>query len=232
MNKVKYMKSILGIFIALMVLSITASASNIKLERLSITKEGELQKTPEEVELVVINENKKNGEIIDNIILEAIVEANKEKRLKDERNNVNNEINDNEDTKVLFRHVDESLEKNLSNEKKAEIEEYEEAGEKDFGVYIRPIQEILGELSKTDKRITLKQAKEIIQSKDFKTALGEITSIHQYPDFVGGSGVTIQEYWLNRDGTELLFCILEQEQIYYRKRNSHSETQYSELLTK
>lgn len=231
MNKLKSMKSTLAILIFLMFLSITISASNLKLERLTITKEGELQKLSETVELEVIKENEDNVQKFDNIILEAIAEADKEKRSKEERSNKNTESNDSKDANILFRHVNDSSKENLSNDKKAEIEEYEKAGEKEFGVYIRPIQEILGELSEPDKRITLKQAKEIIQSNDFKKALNEIVSIHQYPDFVGGSGVTIQEYWLNIDGTELLLCILEQEQIYYKKMNSDDRTQYSELLT-
>lgn len=64
-------------------------------------------------------------------------------------------------------------------------------------------------------RMTLAEAKEIIaECDDFEEVMDSLEA-RQTPDFVGGSGVTLIEYWLNRSGDEKISIILEQGQVYY-----------------
>ena len=64
-------------------------------------------------------------------------------------------------------------------------------------------------------RMTLAEVKEILaECDDFEEVMDSLEA-RQTPDFVGGSGVTLIEYWLDRSGDEKLSIILEQGQVYY-----------------
>ena len=64
-------------------------------------------------------------------------------------------------------------------------------------------------------RMTLAEIKEILaECDDFEEVMDSLEA-RQTPDFVGGSGVTLIEYWLDRSGDEKLSIILEQGQVYY-----------------
>lgn len=64
------------------------------------------------------------------------------------------------------------------------------------------------------RRITWDEVKEILaQKSDFKDQIAEIERIHGTPDFVGGSGVTRMEFWLDDDGKDRITVLLEQGDI-------------------
>ena len=45
----------------------------------------------------------------------------------------------------------------------------------------------------------------------------EVVATQKFPDFIGGSGVTKAEYWLNDKGSEKIRFIVEENDIIYVK---------------
>ncbi|MGM0882861.1 MAG: hypothetical protein ACQEXQ_17725 [Bacillota bacterium] len=107
----------------------------------------------------------------------------------------------------------------LSNEKKDEYLEWQKKGESHIGIFKRKLQEIIGELPADAKRITLPEVKDIVSNHDFKEAIAEIEKLHGVPDYIGGSGVTNKEYWLDNEGNSKIIVIVEQGQIYFEEGN-------------
>lgn len=77
-----------------------------------------------------------------------------------------------------------------------------------------------GQISSNHRRITLDEVKKIISYKnDLDYVRREMDAIHSAPDFIGGSGVSLVEYWLNNQGTEKILFIVEQKEILYVKES-------------
>lgn len=88
-----------------------------------------------------------------------------------------------------------------------------------------------GEISNNHRRITLDEAKKIAsEGKNLKDIREAMNDIHAAPDFIGGSGVSLVEYWLDSDGIERIIFIIEQNDIYYSKRSVTGKVVKSEML--
>lgn|GEM_PF-3467017 len=101
----------------------------------------------------------------------------------------------------------------ISEAQKQEYSTWETKGEENIGVYERKLVEMKnGKLE--SRRITWDEVKEVLaQKSDFKDQIAEMERIHGTPDFVGGSGVTRMEFWLDEDGKDTITVLLEQGDI-------------------
>lgn len=106
----------------------------------------------------------------------------------------------------------------LTPEQEAALAQLREQGERMFGAYIRQEKIITGELAADAPRLTRVQMQAIIaESTDFADILARLKAVQPYPDFIGGSGVTNVEYWLDDEGMEQIYLTLEQEDVTYVK---------------
>ena len=88
----------------------------------------------------------------------------------------------------------------------------------DIGEYRRERAVITGALSADAPRITLKQVNEIINASSSLTEIyDKINKAQPYPDFYGGSGISMAEYWLDDEGTERVVIIIEDNVILYHR---------------
>lgn len=66
---------------------------------------------------------------------------------------------------------------------------------------------VVGELPKDQKRLSLKEAKEIINNnKDVKEILKAFDKVAGAPDWEGGSAIISKIYYLNDEHTEAIRC--------------------------
>lgn len=106
--------------------------------------------------------------------------------------------------------------KTLTPEQQAKLSELRKKERILMGEFVRAEKEILGEIGKDEARITHEALDSILSdSKNFRDIYTALTSMVKYPDFIGGSGVTIIEYWFDEKGEEKIELIFEQECIYY-----------------
>lgn len=108
----------------------------------------------------------------------------------------------------------------LSSEQQEQLSALKEKGNHLFGEFIREEKIILGELPPDTARLCFDDVQEILgNNTDFQDIYKSLLSIAKYPDFVGGSGVTLVEFWLDDCGTEKILLILEQEDVISVKCN-------------
>lgn len=50
---------------------------------------------------------------------------------------------------------------------------------------------------------------------DFRAVLERLYALYPYPDYIGGSGLTNIEYWLDRSGTDFILLTIEQETVVH-----------------
>lgn len=109
----------------------------------------------------------------------------------------------------------------LSSEQQEQLSALKEKGSHLFGEFIREEKIILGELPPDTARLCFDDVQEILANNtDFQNIYESLLSIAKYPDFVGGSGVTLVEFWLDDYGTEKILLILEQEDVISVKCNA------------
>lgn len=120
--------------------------------------------------------------------------------------------------------------KNLSKEKNAELRLWEKKGGLAIGQYTRKINQINGEMPNDAKRLKLNEVKNLISNNDFKAAVDKIEKMNHYPDFEGGSGITIKEFWLDENGFQKILVLVEQEQIFYVTMQDEQNLGHVELL--
>lgn len=109
----------------------------------------------------------------------------------------------------------------LSSEQQEQLSALKEKGNHLFGEFIREEKIILGELPPDTARLCFDDVQEILTNNtDFQDIYESLLSITKYPDFVGGSGVTLVEFWLDDYGTEKILLILEQEDVISVKCNA------------
>ena len=109
----------------------------------------------------------------------------------------------------------------LSSEQQEQLSALKEKGSHLFGKFIREEKIILGELPPDTARLCFDDVQEILANNtDFQNIYESLLSIAKYPDFVGGSGVTLVEFWLDDYGTEKILLILEQEDVISVKCNA------------
>ena len=103
-----------------------------------------------------------------------------------------------------------------TDEQKAQLEQLKKKEQHVFGEFQRARAVILGELAADAPRITLEQLDSMTaESESFAEVMQKLRTAQPYPDFTGGSGVTLIEYWLDDDGTEQILVTLEQQDIIY-----------------
>lgn len=109
----------------------------------------------------------------------------------------------------------------ISTEQQEQLAALKEKGNHLFGEFIREEKIILGELPPDTARLCFDDVQEILgNNTDFQDIYKSLLSIAKYPDFVGGSGVTLVEFWLDDCGTEKILLILEQEDVISVKCNA------------
>lgn len=109
----------------------------------------------------------------------------------------------------------------MSTEQQEQLAALKEKGSHLFGEFIREEKIILGELPPDTARLCFDDVQEILEnSTNFQDIYESLLSIAKYPDFVGGSGVTLVEFWLDDYGTEKILLILEQEDVISVKCNA------------
>ena len=109
----------------------------------------------------------------------------------------------------------------MSTEQQEQLAALKEKGNHLFGEFIREEKIILGELPPDTARLCFDDVQEILANNtDFQNIYESLLSIAKYPDFVGGSGVTLVEFWLDDYGTEKILLILEQEDVISVKCNA------------
>ncbi len=110
----------------------------------------------------------------------------------------------------------------LSSEQQEQLSALKEKGSHLFGEFIREEKIILGELPPDTARLCFDDVQEILENNtNFQDIYESLLSIAKYPDFVGGSGVTLVEFWLDDYGTEKILLILEQEDVISVKCNAN-----------
>ena len=104
----------------------------------------------------------------------------------------------------------------LSEEQEKALAELAEKEHGVFGKFERARASILNKIPEDASRMTLAEAKELVNSSDsFKEIYDKLSASQPYPDFIGGSGVTKVEYWFDDKGKEKILLILEQEDVIY-----------------
>lgn len=87
-----------------------------------------------------------------------------------------------------------------------------------FGEFKRERAVISGEFDPNTARLTLDEVNQIINNAgSFDEMYTEFIASQKYPDFIGGSGVTKVEYWLDDNGSEKIRLIVEENDIVYVK---------------
>ena len=105
-----------------------------------------------------------------------------------------------------------------TNEKQELLDKLTEKENILFGEFRRERAVISGEYDPETPRLTLDEVNEIINNTDtFDEMYKKFASLQKYPDFIGGSGVTKVEYWLDDKGSEKIRFIVEENDIVYVK---------------
>ena len=95
-------------------------------------------------------------------------------------------------------------------------EEVEREGNRMIGEYARRIAELNGKIDEDAPRITTEEVMQMIaDGMDFRAVLQRLYALYPYPDYIGGSGVTNIEYWLDRSGTDFILLTIEQETVVH-----------------
>ena len=68
------------------------------------------------------------------------------------------------------------------------------------------------------------------ENTDFETILEEFDKIQPYPDYIGGSGITRFEYWVDGSTNPQITIYYEQKQIYGETYNEDGTPLDTELL--
>ena len=104
------------------------------------------------------------------------------------------------------------------SEEQAVLDELTEKENILFGEFKRERAVLSGILDPDSERLTLDGVNGIIERCDsYDEICREFAYAQTYPDFVGGSGVTKVEYWLDDKGSEKIRLIVEENDIIYVK---------------
>jgi hypothetical protein len=137
-------------------------------------------------------------------------------------NDENIKLDENESiVKTLYVKVNVSPDKSLTAEQNELLSQLKEKGNRLIGEFQRKEKEIRGEFAENSPRVTMNDIESIISESDtYREITSKLQMIQKYPDFIGGSGVTIVEYWFDDYGYQKLLLILEQEDVIYVKCNN------------
>lgn len=123
----------------------------------------------------------------------------------------------------------------ITTERTEQLRRLREEGREAGGSYLYREQVLLGRIKDGEKRISdnFEDLKRIVSEyTDFASAMAALEERQPYPDYVGGSGVSLIEYWTdrnNKDG-EKLVIIYEQGQIFAESTNPDGKKTSEQLL--
>ena len=106
-----------------------------------------------------------------------------------------------------------------------------EEGERHAGTFWYQEMMIFGRVDPAQPKLDLETAKKICaENTDFETILEEFDKIQPYPDYIGGSGITRFEYWVDGSTNPQITIYYEQKQIYGETYNEDGTPLDTELL--
>lgn len=98
------------------------------------------------------------------------------------------------------------------------LADVEREGEIMFGTFERKEVELKGEILQDAPRIALDDVVHMLNDgMDYAVIENELAEIQSEPDFIGGSGITNIEYWLDDTGNDKILLIPEQKEIIHIK---------------
>jgi hypothetical protein len=101
------------------------------------------------------------------------------------------------------------LNKTSTQDQKDQLNKLKKDFSMGWGYYKREALIIIGDLKKDQKRLTLAEAKKIVQANsDEATIVAQFTAIAGAPDFEGGSGISTTVYFLDDNRTEAVVITL------------------------
>lgn len=110
--------------------------------------------------------------------------------------------------------------------KAEELAAFEKLEESKVGRYIYKEKLLSGEAEPMAERMDKQFVLEIVSGSESYQQIAEaLENRQEYPDYVGGSGVTITEYWFDAEGTQKALLVKEQSQVYI-VTNEGEETNY------
>lgn len=90
---------------------------------------------------------------------------------------------------------------------------------------------ITGEIDPDAPKLDLAAARKIIaEHNDFDEIMSEFDKVQKYPDFVGGSGHPVVQYWLNDSRNEEITVFHLENGIWYAALNPDGTAAYTEKL--
>lgn len=104
----------------------------------------------------------------------------------------------------------------LSESKQEALQVLRKKGAAMVGSYVYQEKVIEGQADPSMERMNLQVIENIIANSDsFEDILTALKNKQMYPDYIGGSGVTLIEYWFDSQGNEKIIIIYEQSHIFY-----------------
>lgn len=104
--------------------------------------------------------------------------------------------------------------KALTAEQIDALNQLKRKGDRLFGEFQREEKVIRGEFPADAPRLDMDTV-ERIKASSFADICKEISKLQPYPDYIGGSGVQLTEYWFDETGKEKLLLISPQDEIWY-----------------
>lgn len=177
----------------------------------------------------ISNINQSQNEVSDNSISEEKIKKIKDELTQDAMKN----IIDQSDTSADLGNVIEQIiyeYPDLSNDKYLLI--LEVRCKHIDGKYPNEEAVAAGLISNESQRLTIEKAKKIIsEQKDYFEITDEFKKIQEYPDYVGGSGVSVTYYYLNGNPNERITLISDNRTIIYSKfSDDKSKLLHQEVL--
>ena len=117
------------------------------------------------------------------------------------------------------------IDNTLTAAQKAALKQLEQKENRLIGEFRRERAVIRGDLPEDAPRFTPDEVSGIIvASGSFDAALQNLAAAQAYPDYFGGSGLTLIEYWFDDAGSEKILAIAEQEEIVYIRLDTDGST--------
>ena len=106
--------------------------------------------------------------------------------------------------------------KTLTAEQIGALEKLKRKGDRLFGEFQREEKVIRGEYPADAPRLDMDTVERIMASADsYADICKEIRALQPYPDYIGGSGLQLTEYWFDDIGKEKLLLTAPLDDIYY-----------------
>lgn len=114
-----------------------------------------------------------------------------------------------------------------------DVQDVEYEGNMMFGSYERKIAELNGAISADAERVKLENVQSwIADGMKYQEIEEKLAEVQPYPDFIGGSGVTKIEYWLDESGNDKILLIREQGNVIHKQISNDSKDNLYDVLLK